>query len=614
MSGHIELTATDTLTFTRQSGSLAQNMRFDWELIEYTGSGGGANEFIVRSRNTVTLTGTSTTATLDTTPTDTSNCVPFITGVLNSTTSNAADRLKACAHINDSGSLVVEVGDAGGTTVVQVVTVEFTGSNWEVYHGTSTGAGDTGSITLNTDSDGAGGTTGDVTSWGTAFIEGSFTSTDQGLDSVACRYQPGSGTTTVDWDFQSGNSTSHKHFVHVVRNADMVVTRYTPTGSAAGDTNVDITSAGLTSLSTAMIIGTCQGSGGGTAYGRNWRNYSLTSTTNARHYCHRSGNTINHAIQIIDFENVDDSGGTDVLLADDVESASEVSSPAIEQEHDLTPTNVESASELSAPALGQEHDLSATNVESASEVSTPALSESHVLLAEDVESSSETSAPAIGQDHQLLADDAESASEASTPDLDQEHSLTAVSVESATEVTAPVLTPVSGTDNLLAEDVESASETTAPSIGQEHDLSANSVESASNVSVPSLTAVAGANNLLAEDVESASEVSAPAVGQEHSLLADDSESASEVTSPNITQLHALGSSDVQSLSEVSEPLLTDVPSGTNALFAEDIEVFPQISQPTLRLVGGGVGGSSAPVYNDDKEVEAIVQAFLEHIA
>ncbi len=312
--GRIELTAVGTLTFSRIATSLAQNMRFDWELVEYTGAASGANEFIVRSRNTITMSGASNTVSLDVTPTNIDKCVPFITGVTNTQTSNSGDHLRVLAYINDSGSLVVERGNADNDTVVQVVVVEFTGSNWEVFHGTATSSADTGSITLNTDSDAAGGSTGDVSDWSTAFIVGGFTSTDGGLDSIACTYGEGTGTTAVAWTFNSGNSTSHKHFVHVVKNADMSVTRYTPTGSAANDTNVDITSAGLTDISEAMIIGTCEGSGGGTAYQRNWRNYSLTSTTNARHYCHRSGNTINHNIQVIDFANVEDSGGTPITI------------------------------------------------------------------------------------------------------------------------------------------------------------------------------------------------------------------------------------------------------------------------------------------------------------
>jgi hypothetical protein len=44
--------------------------------------------------------------------------------------------------------------------------------------------------------------------------------------------------------------------------------------------------------------------------------------------------------------------GTDALSAEDVESASEVSSPALTQTHVLTAVSVESASEVSSPALG----------------------------------------------------------------------------------------------------------------------------------------------------------------------------------------------------------------------------------------------------------------------
>jgi hypothetical protein len=305
MSGTIELTAADTLTFTRQAASLSQNMRYDWQVIQYVGAKNGDNEFIVRSRNTITMSGNSGSATLDNTPIDTSRCIPFITGVKTSDTTDDGDELRVIAYIDDSGTLIVEKGSTTNTTVVQVVTVEFIGSNWSVYHGTLTSSSDTGTITINTDSDGAGGSTGDVGDWSTAFIEGQFTSTDHGLDSIACRYDAGSTTSTVNFDFQVGNNTGHRHFVHVLQHDDMVVTRYTPSGSAQNDTNVDITSAGLTDIDQSMIIGTCQGSGGGTAYGRNWRNYRLTSTTNAQHYCHRSGNTILHNIQVIDFSGVE---------------------------------------------------------------------------------------------------------------------------------------------------------------------------------------------------------------------------------------------------------------------------------------------------------------------
>lgn len=161
-------------------------------------------------------------------------------------------------------------------------------------------------------------------------------------------------------------------------------------------------------------------------------------------------------------------GTTDALLADNVESASEVSSPAIGQVHALTATDVESSSEVSSPALGQVHALLADNVESASEVSVPALADFagvDNLLADNVESASELSVPVIGQVHVLLADNVESASEVSTPAL--------------VEV-------VDGVDALLADNVESASEVSSPTLGQVHALTAVSVESASEVSSPTI--------------------------------------------------------------------------------------------------------------------------------
>jgi len=177
-------------------------------------------------------------------------------------------------------------------------------------------------------------------------------------------------------------------------------------------------------------------------------------------------------------------GGVDDLLAENVESSSEVTSPAIGQVHVLTADDVQSVSEVTSPAIGQKHVLAANDAESASEVSVPSVGQSNVLTANDVESASEVTSPAIGQAHVLAANDAESNSEVSTSAIGQVHVLTADDVESNSEVSVPTLTE--GTNALLAEDVESISEITVPSIGQVHVLLANDVESSSEVSSPTL--------------------------------------------------------------------------------------------------------------------------------
>lgn len=159
---------------------------------------------------------------------------------------------------------------------------------------------------------------------------------------------------------------------------------------------------------------------------------------------------------------------TDNLLADDLSSNSEVSSPAIGQTHALTSNGISSSSELSLPTL--------------SEIGTD------VLLADDLNSSSEVSSPAVGQAHVLNADDLQSASELSQPSLS-----------------------TGGTDNLLADDLSSASELSAPAIGQVHNLTANDLSSASELSSPT---VGQTHVLLGDDLLSSAELSQPALDRQ----------------------------------------------------------------------------------------------------
>ena len=305
-------------------------------------------------------------------------------------------------------------------------------------------------------------------------------------------------------------------------------------------------------------------------------------------------------------------GSATGLLPDDVESASEVSTPAIGQTHNALADDLESASEVTAPAIGQTHELAAGDAESASEASSPAIGQSHTLLAEDVESASETSTPAVGQGHSLAADDVQAASELTTPSIGQAHALTSVDAVSQSEVGTPAIGQVHA---LLADDAESASETSTPAIGQTHDLLANDVESASALSQPNLADIPP-DSILAEDVESQAEVTTPALGQTHDLLADDLtsntqvsepdlliivalnaislESLSEVSTPAIGQVHNLSAVEPESVSEVTTPTLVDVEPGTDTLLAEDVESASTVSVPALRLVssqqevGGGV--------------------------
>lgn len=279
----------------------------------------------------------------------------------------------------------------------------------------------------------------------------------------------------------------------------------------------------------------------------------------------------------------------DALLADDVSSATSVSSPTVGQEHSLNATDVSSAAAVSSPAVGQEHALTATGVSSATSVSSPAIAITIPLLAEDLSSATSVSSPAVGQEHGLLADDLASTTSVSAPQVGQIHALSATGVSSATSVSAPTLAETGGTDALLADDISSATSVSSPAVGQEH-------------------------GLLADDVGSATSVSSPAVGQIHALTADDLSIATSVDSPQVGQEHALTVTGVSSATGVSAPVLTDISAGTVALLADDISSATSISAPALTVIGqpvqssgGGGGGGPGPreyerrVKNQDRE-------------
>ena len=307
------------------------------------------------------------------------------------------------------------------------------------------------------------------------------------------------------------------------------------------------------------------------------------------------------AFSLIRLSSLFSSGADHALLAEDIESASEVTNPSVGQDHDLNAADVESASEVGTPALDHVPRvwLNATQTKSGAEECTvtawnaagtsvtvtipgSATTGSRQLGVENTETGEigwiAVTVNASGADHDLLADDVESASEVSVPALGQLHVVLADDVQSTSEVTTPVITQVHA---ILANDVESASEVTNPAVGQAHVLLANDIESASEVTTP---AVSESHGLLAEDVESASEVTTPSIGQVHGLLANDVESASEVTNPVIAQAHAILANDIESASEVTTPALSE----SHSLLAEDIESASEVSTPALAVNAAGL--------------------------
>jgi hypothetical protein len=313
LAGGRVLTATGTLTYYRESGSQNNNMKFNTSIWEYTGAASGANEMIVRGRYSVDLNGG--TYTVDQTIsgiTDKDNCVPIITGIMNNSGTDDSDSGTAIAYLTSSTNMRVEKGGTNSPNVrVYITLVEFTGSNWTVLHGDSGSvSADSGTITLYDGSDGTG-TATDVSDWTEAFIFSQHrgdTATGGTNDSHSDNWpktEPGSDDQSVDWEFFSTHDSdgTNRHFIHVLNNSEIDVTRYDDT-SVGGTVTIDITSSGLTDLNQTLIIGTTFHSGTGQGYGRGWRNYKLNSLTQAQHWTHKPGGgtaTVETNIQVVNF-------------------------------------------------------------------------------------------------------------------------------------------------------------------------------------------------------------------------------------------------------------------------------------------------------------------------
>jgi len=557
---------------------------------------------------------------------------------MNDVTVDGADSGTAVAYPTSTTSMSVWKGSKANNVTVYITLVEFTGVNWTVLNGKAQGVpGDSGTISLYDGPDATGSITA-VSSWAETVLFGQHRG-DTITSNVNCaiadnfpRFVP-NALNSVDFLFETDHDAANGfHFVYALNNPFLNVTRYQNTNSSAGPCVLDITTAGLTSLDTAMVVGFTTSWGTGTAYGRGWRNYYLQDITNVVSWCHRSGNSISHEYQIVDFAALTSSGTIDVLLAVSIESTSEVTASVVNQEVPFLAVSIESASEVTAPVVGQEQGILAVSIEGASEVTVPAVADigggvnpllavhvesisevtasvigqEQVLLANDVQSISTVATPVVGQEQVLLANDVQSISTVATPVIGQEQVLLANDVQSISTLTVPSVTDIGGGVNpFFSVPIESASQVSVPVLRQDHTVLANDIQSTSTVAIPvvrqgqnllandvettsevSAPAATGVAPLLAQDVSSTSQTSVPVAGQGQVLLAVGVESASQITVPAIGQTHNLLVNSTESASLVSIPTLIELPPGTVLLFAQPVESASEVTAPQFTQVQG----------------------------
>jgi hypothetical protein len=319
------------------------------EVWVYTGSGGGAYEFIVRQRGVVSVTGTSNSAAISGL-TDRNNAVPIFDGfTCDESNSSNWDEATLAVYIDNSSNVVFSRNNTGNTVVCAYEIVEFIGSAWSVGCGLSS-SHDTGNafpsggelVTMNTDSSGTGGSTFDVTDWDTALIiqctmEGD--SSERGLSDTLMYALPGTGTTTVRMTLDNSNSRNDgAAYAYVIQCDDLVINRSTNNNFSEGNNSygTNLTAPSGYNYSTPlseMALEWYPGTNGeGTAHIRGAVHAQIIDTGSAyavQHWIHRSGNNVKASYGFADLSAlVDAGGGTTEELVGNLTTSSTISSNA----------------------------------------------------------------------------------------------------------------------------------------------------------------------------------------------------------------------------------------------------------------------------------------------
>lgn len=322
----LEITSTTQITYTKQ---LTNTVKVMFEVWTYTGSPGGAYEFISRQRGNVSVSGTSNTAAI-LGITDRNDCIPFFNGYTTSGNSNSDfEQTTFACHLNTSSQVVFSRNNSGTTTVCQYDVVEFTGSAWSVGCGRSANH-DTGNqhftggevVTLNQDSDGQSGVTFDVTDWATAMIvqgtmEGDTTET--GLSDTLMSFLPGPSTTQLRCTLDNASSRNDGvAYAYILQCDDLVINRSNSGSIAEGNNSygTNLSAPGgysyATPLSEMALEWFPSTNGEGTAHTRGALVAQIIDTGLAyevQHWIHRSGNDVTATWGFADLSALVDVGG-----------------------------------------------------------------------------------------------------------------------------------------------------------------------------------------------------------------------------------------------------------------------------------------------------------------
>ncbi len=292
ISVRIELTDGSTITATRNT-AIAQEVHVWVLLIEYTGTPGDVNEFVVRDRRTATLNAVTTASYGPISGvSNTNDVVMFYGGASNNNTGNGDyDRGAVRANMDGTATVNLTRGDGTGIAIASYQAVEFLGSNWTIQTGTSVPANEPAS-TQTAVTPVLASTTWPYSTW----------STNAGnLDELGARvWQSASNTIDVQYHAAAGGTMNVRWYL--ITNPDMSV----QTGAAQDQFQNDFTNTialtnSVSSLTRSFAWVTGLTNGGGTAHPRTmWQMELLTTSTISleRFYSGQNLDYRYHAIQL----------------------------------------------------------------------------------------------------------------------------------------------------------------------------------------------------------------------------------------------------------------------------------------------------------------------------
>lgn len=309
-----QLTATDTITFSRKATATNFDQRVAWELWEYIGPLGGPNEFIVRQDTQITTRGPSQVDTEVPNVENRDNLVPFVTSSFSDNQGTEWDDVIHTAEIVDGGAGITYVRldrDGQGTaqpSEIGIAVVEFTGSNWKIQNNIQhvfavAGATETENIPIA------------VNSWNEAFIVVSYytNNNDDERNELGHNVWPGVTNDQIRFRVDGGADNvvggNYVAMVHVVENPDMTMEHLD--SITGGEVDLPSPDLGLQTETRAItavgdlaqtgLVVTTDTAGGGSGVGRAFWNYRL-SLVNQIEFLRADGQGVgNWVAQVIQF-------------------------------------------------------------------------------------------------------------------------------------------------------------------------------------------------------------------------------------------------------------------------------------------------------------------------